>query len=231
MSASILESSKSNNYSHTEGTSLLAKRNSAQNAQIASSSLNFLNDAKTFVIDNFLLVSFSVALLFALIYPSAGKLVHSWSVGSFVVMELLNYLIVFFISGFTLKLEELKAVVKHRIPIAYSLIAINVVTTFLGFILIRFPYLINEFQIGETIFACVPTTLGEFLFRTSRSLPVNYILLFLLRRGCGANPSSQRRHCFISSFDRHFEPTRHPDHPRHVGSVSSKHWEDQLRSY
>jgi hypothetical protein len=172
MSASILESSKSNNYPHTEGTSLLAKQNSAQNAQIGSSSINFLNDAKTFVIENFLLVSFSVALLLALIYPSAGKLVHSWSVGSFVVMELLNYLIVFFISGFTLKLEELKAVMKHRIPIAYSLIAINVVTTFLGFILIRFPYLINEFQIGETIFACVPTTLGEFFFTTSRR-PVN----------------------------------------------------------
>ena len=117
--------------------------------------------SRTVVVENFLLFAFSVAVLVALTYPPAGKLLHSWTSGSFAIVELLNSITVFFISGFSLKLEELKSALVYRVPIIYSLVSINIITTLLGFGLIRFPYLINEFGIGETIFASVPTTLGE----------------------------------------------------------------------
>ncbi len=116
---------------------------------------------KTAVIENFLLFSFAIAVLFALSFPAPGILFHSWKIGEFSIFELLNYTVVFFISGFTLKLEELKSVLQYKIPIFYSLLTINFVTTLLGFVLIKFPYLIGDFQIGETIFASVPTTLGD----------------------------------------------------------------------
>ena len=120
-----------------------------------------LDSIKKSIIENFLLFSFAIAVTFALSYPAAGKLFHSWSAGPFALVELLNYVVVFFVSGFTLKLEELKQVLKYKVPIIYSLVMINFITTLLGFGLIKFPFLIDEFRIGEVIFASVPTTLGE----------------------------------------------------------------------
>lgn len=118
------------------------------------------NKIKTALTENFLLFSFAIALLIAMSYPYAGILFNSWRVGEFSIVGIVNYAFVFFISGFTLKMEELRAVMKHKVPIIYSLIAINFVTTLLGFGLIKLPGLIKNFRIGETIFATVPTTLG-----------------------------------------------------------------------
>jgi sodium/bile acid cotransporter 7 len=120
--------------------------------------------AKTFIIENFLLVGFCGAVLVAFAYPLAGKLFYSWTTADFHIIELINNCFVFFISGVTLKLEELKPVFKYKIPIVYSLVMINLGTTLLSFGLIRLPYLTRDFAVGVTIFATVPTTLGSYLF-------------------------------------------------------------------
>jgi len=115
---------------------------------------------QTFVIENFLLVGFCGAVIFAFSYPFGGKLFYSWKTGDYRIIELLNNCFVFFISGLTLKLEDLKTVTKHKAPVLYSLITINFVTTLLSFGLIRIPFIAKDFAIGLTIFCTVPTTLG-----------------------------------------------------------------------
>ena len=115
---------------------------------------------QTFVVENFLLFGFCVAVLFAFLYPFGGKLFYSWMAGDFRIVELLNNCLVFFVSGLTLKIEELKQVLNYRVTILYSLATINVITTLLAFVLIRLPYLTKDFATGVVIFATVPTTLG-----------------------------------------------------------------------
>jgi len=119
-----------------------------------------LKKVQAFVIENFLLVGFCGAVIFAFAYPFGGKLFYSWQAGDYRIIELLNNCVVFFISGVTLKLEDLKTVVKHKVPVVYSLVTINLITTLLSFGLIRLPALTEDFAIGLTIFCTVPTTLG-----------------------------------------------------------------------
>lgn len=121
---------------------------------------NFAAWLQTFVVENFLLVGFCGAVLFAFTYPFGGKLFYSWQTGDYRIIELLNNCFVFFISGLTLKLEDLKTVTKHKYPVLYSLVTINFVTTLLSFGIIRLPLLTKDFAIGLTIFCTVPTTLG-----------------------------------------------------------------------
>lgn len=120
----------------------------------------YFNKIRAFVAQNFLLVGFSVAVLLSFLYPLAGKLFYSLQAGDYRIVELLNNCFVFFISGLTLKLEELKTVLKNKVIIVYSLVTINFITTLLSFGLINLPYLTKDFAIGVTIFATVPTTLG-----------------------------------------------------------------------
>lgn len=120
----------------------------------------FMTNAQIFVVENFLLVGFCGAVIFAFVYPFGGKLFYSWQTGDYRIIELLNNCFVFFISGLTLKLEDLKTVVKQKLPVIFSLTMINFITTLLSFGLIRLPYVSKDFAIVLTIFCTVPTTLG-----------------------------------------------------------------------
>ena len=98
---------------------------------MAASSLFTVNTSSlvTVFVENFLLIGFCFAVIIALSYPYAGKEVYSWQVGDYHIIELINNCVVFFISGVTLKLEEMKSVIKHNVAIIYSLVTINVITT------------------------------------------------------------------------------------------------------
>lgn len=141
--------------------------------------VQYLQRVQTFVVENFLLVGFCGAVLIAFAYPLGGKLFYSWQAGDYRIIELLNNCFVFFISGLTLKVEDLKTVVKHKVPVLYSLITINFLTTLLSFGLIRIPYLIKDFAIGVTIFATVPTTLGVGVALTQLAKGDQILSLFL----------------------------------------------------
>lgn len=135
--------------------------------------------AATFIVENFLLVGFCGAVLIAFLYPFGGKLFYSWMTGDFHIIELLNNCLVFFISGVTLKLEELKVVLKYKLTIVYSLLTINFLTTLLAFVLINLPYLTKDFATGVVIFATVPTTLGVGVALTQISKGDQVLSLFL----------------------------------------------------
>ena len=117
-----------------------------------------------FVIDNFIPIGFAIILIFSLIYPYPGKFISEKKIVSdFLhsgVLDFINVCIVFFISGLTLKVEDMKDVLKQPWIILYGLLTINFLTSLLAYVMIALPFKPHEFSIGAAIFVTVPTTLG-----------------------------------------------------------------------
>jgi sodium/bile acid cotransporter 7 len=65
------------------------------------------------------------------------------------------------------------------VPVVYSLVTINFISTLLSFGLIHLPYLTKDFAIGLTIFCTVPTTLGVGVALTQLAKGDQILSLFL----------------------------------------------------
>lgn len=120
-----------------------------------------LQRLKKSIVENFFLFGFSIAAIIALSYPVPGKVVGSWQHGGIGIIDFLNNCVVFFISGVTLKIQDLATVLQHKGAIVYGLVNILLVSTLLAFGLILIPFKTPAFAVGLTIFVTVPTTLGK----------------------------------------------------------------------
>uniref|UniRef100_A0A383W7R8 Uncharacterized protein n=1 Tax=Tetradesmus obliquus TaxID=3088 RepID=A0A383W7R8_TETOB len=125
--------------------------------------------AKQFALDNFMLLSFSLAAALAMAWPVPGKAVASWAVGDVRVVQALNNFLVFLISGLTLKSDDFRALLKHWVGVLYGLIAILAITPCLGFAMLAIPFQPPEFATGLALFCVVPTTLGVGVALTAAS--------------------------------------------------------------
>ncbi|CEG01104.1 Putative sodium bile acid cotransporter [Ostreococcus tauri] len=126
---------------------------------------------KKFVIDNFLVCGFSLALLFGLTVPAAGKELASWEVSSWSVTQTICVVVIFIISGATLKTEEISsALASGRRAYVYGAVSILGLTPVLGFLAVWLPYKPREYRYGLALFCCVPTTLtsGVTLVRNAK---------------------------------------------------------------
>jgi sodium/bile acid cotransporter 7 len=118
--------------------------------------------------DHFLVVGFTLAAVVALVYPDPG--IHAGSVvieipgsrESFQLVELVNNICVFLVSGLSLRTEEVWDVVYGEWQLLiYGLVTINFVTTLVAPVLLNLSaVLFSELALGFAIFATVPTTLG-----------------------------------------------------------------------
>jgi sodium/bile acid cotransporter 7 len=119
--------------------------------------------AQAFVVKNFLVVGFAVALIFALSFPLPGAFMGAIEVGpeKIRVVEFINNIMVFLISGLSLKTSDVKASL-YVWPIVYGLITINFITTLVAFVMIRLPFPTAAFSEALAIFSTVPTTLGAY---------------------------------------------------------------------
>lgn len=136
--------------------------------------------ARRFVIDNFLVCGFSIALLFGLTLPSAGKAVASLQHSGWGVVQTACVVLIFVVSGATLRTEEIAhAFSTGRKALAYGVVSILGLTPLLGFLAARLPYEPREFRNGLALFCCVPTTLtsGVTLVRNAKG---NVALALLL---------------------------------------------------
>ncbi|KAL4859479.1 putative sodium/metabolite cotransporter BASS4 [Chlorella vulgaris] len=114
-----------------------------------------------FIVTNFLPLSFLVAIIWALAWPAPGKACIEVTIGGDIhVIQGINIILVFFISGLVLKTDDLAAAMKHKLGLAFGLISILFVTPCLGFALRVIPLNPPEFAAGLALFAAVPTTLG-----------------------------------------------------------------------
>jgi sodium/bile acid cotransporter 7 len=116
---------------------------------------------QAFVLKNFLPLSFGCALVVALSWPAPGAAVGAVKVLDGIGMvQAINNMIVFFISGVTLDTGNALAAVKQFRSLAVGLVAILLATPCLGFALRYIPFHPSDFTLGLTIFSAVPTTLG-----------------------------------------------------------------------
>lgn len=67
--------------------------------------------------------------------------------------------IIFFISGITLKGDDIASALKGYIGFFYGLVSILFVTACVGFVMVAIPFTPAEFKTGFAVFCTVPTTL------------------------------------------------------------------------
>lgn len=115
----------------------------------------------TKAIENFIIVALSIAVILAFSIPDPGQITADVSTPDLKsIVAFVNTVIVFFISGLTLKIEDLKGFSEYRNVVLFGLSSINFLTTLLAFIMLQLPFATPEYSIGLTIFSTVPTTLG-----------------------------------------------------------------------
>ncbi|KAG2439236.1 hypothetical protein HXX76_004598 [Chlamydomonas incerta] len=116
-----------------------------------------------FVVENYLVIAFAIAVTFALAYPVPGRfLVNIVVLDNVHIIQEINMAIVFFISGLALNTSELKkALARESLPtVIFGFVMISLITPILGFAMREIPLTPPAFAVGLTIFCLVPTTLG-----------------------------------------------------------------------
>eukprot|EP01040_Poterioochromonas_malhamensis_P013782 gene13782-15198_t len=117
-------------------------------------------ETEKFIIENFLVIVFAIAITVALIFPTPGATLGLILYNGKSLIQSINTIIVFFISGITLKVEDFADLSKYTKPILYGILSINLLTTVLAPFFLHATFLAPNFRLGLTIFSCVPTTLG-----------------------------------------------------------------------
>lgn len=131
------------------------------------------------VVDNFLPIGFACALLVSLSYPYPGKQLGTYSLEGVYIVQAINNVCVFFISGITLNTTALANAATHwRIVLLGAFIILGL-TPLLGFVMVRLPLQPVEFSAGLAIFCAVPTTLGVGVALTTAAGGNNSVALIL----------------------------------------------------
>lgn len=122
-----------------------------------------LERARKFSIKNVLPLGFLVALIWALAWPAPGKAVAKPKVEGFRVVQTINVVIIFLISGLTLKTDDIKTALSKegRPGYIYGIVAILGITGCVGFVAAEIPFDVKEFSYGLAVFCVVPTTLSS----------------------------------------------------------------------
>jgi sodium/bile acid cotransporter 7 len=114
---------------------------------------------KLWLIKNFLVLGFLFAITLALVWPLPGRELGSPKAGDFPITQTICIVVIFFISGVTLKTADIKNALSARAALVYGIVTILVVTPMLGFAIVQIPFEPPQFRYGLALFACVPTTL------------------------------------------------------------------------
>ena len=114
---------------------------------------------KPWLLKNFLVLGFAFVLTLALAWPLPGRELGTPKAGDFPITQTVCIVVIFFISGLTLKTEDIKNALGAHVALAYGIVTILVVTPMLGFAIVQIPFEPVQFRYGLALFACVPTTL------------------------------------------------------------------------
>jgi sodium/bile acid cotransporter 7 len=119
---------------------------------------------KVWFLDNHLLVFLFIAFVVGLALPALGRTVSGpalslGALGSMRVVQSINVILIFLISGFRLKTDAMKKALKQPCALLTGWFSILAWTPLLGFVAARLPLGSKEFSYGLALFCCVPTTL------------------------------------------------------------------------
>jgi sodium/bile acid cotransporter 7 len=85
--------------------------------------------------------------------------VNLGELGTMRIVQSVNVMLIFLISGFRLKTDAMKQALRHPLALLLGWFVVLVWTPLLGFAVARLPLGPPEFAVGLTLFCCVPTTL------------------------------------------------------------------------
>lgn len=104
-----------------------------------------------------------MVLIWALVWPAPGKAMAKPKVEGFRVVQTINVVIIFIISGLTLKTDDIKTALSKegRGGYIYGIVAILGITGCVGFVAAEIPFDVKEFSYGLAVFCVVPTTLSS----------------------------------------------------------------------
>ena len=116
-----------------------------------------------FCIKNVLPLGFFFVLIVALAWPAPGKAVGTPKVEGYRVVQTINVVVIFIISGLTLKTDDIKDALSKegRLGYMYGIVAILGITGCVGFVAGEIPFDVKEFSYGLAVFSVVPTTLSS----------------------------------------------------------------------
>jgi solute carrier family 10 (sodium/bile acid cotransporter), member 7 len=92
----------------------------------------------------------------------AGSEVASWKLKSFRIVQTINVMTVFLVSGVTLKAAEAKKALSKQGTGAflYAVFIILGLNPLMGFAAVKIPFSVPEFSYGLAVFCSVPTTIA-----------------------------------------------------------------------
>ena len=101
--------------------------------------------------------------VWALAWPAPGKAVGKPKVEGYRVIQTINVIVIFIISGLTLKTDDIKEALSKegRWGFIYGVVAILGITGCIGFVAAEIPFDVDEFSYGLAVFCVVPTTLSS----------------------------------------------------------------------
>ena len=108
-------------------------------------------------------LGFLVALLWALTWPLLGEAVSKPMVEGYRITPTINAMIIFVISGLTLKTDDIENAMgkEGRRGYIYGVVSILGITSCVGFLAVGIPFKIEEFSYGLAVFCVVPTTMSS----------------------------------------------------------------------
>ncbi|WIA30320.1 hypothetical protein OEZ86_000408 [Tetradesmus obliquus] len=117
---------------------------------------------RAFYLRNHLLVGFCASSVVALAWPLPGRVLYAPAVAGVHVLPFVAVALVFFISGLTLKTDELRTAFTRRAAAGtlFGLVSILGITPLLGFGLRLLPLQPVELVVGLVVVAVMPTSLG-----------------------------------------------------------------------
>jgi len=147
----------------------------------AATPQNWAAWTKKKVVENFLPLGFGFALIIAMAVPAPGKAAAAIVLPTINVflIQAINNVVVFFISGITLNVNAFREILEHWKAVLFGIVSILFFTPLLGFIFLAIPLSPPEFSLGLAIFCCVPTTLGVGVALTTASEGNTSVALFL----------------------------------------------------
>ncbi len=100
-------------------------------------------------------------MAFSLAWPVPGKWVNSLQVNGWKIVQTINVVTIFIISGLMLQTKEIKDAVRQWPAALLGIISILFITPTAAFALARIPFTPPQYTYGLVIFALVPTTIAS----------------------------------------------------------------------
>ena len=111
---------------------------------------------KPWLLKNFLVLGFAFVLTLALAWPLPGRELGTPKAGDFPITQTVCIVVIFFISGLTLKTEDIKNALGAHVALAYGIVTILVVTPMLGFAIVQIPFEPVQFRYGLALSRACP---------------------------------------------------------------------------